>query len=95
MLYMPGMRHVDMTCKVIALACCPVCHADDAVHGGEHRRDPATPGRDPARRQHRVHDGRRGADHVQVRWVFRRCSPPHPPPPLAQKVLMRLLAVYV
>lgn len=42
-------------------------HADDAVHGGEHRRDPAPPGRDPPHGEHRVHDGRRSAGLLQVR----------------------------
>lgn len=48
-------------------------HANDAVHGGEHRGDPAPPGRDPPRGEHRVHDGRRSAGLLQIRWE--RVSP--------------------
>ena len=45
-------------------------HADDAVHGGEHQRDPAPPGGDSSRREHGVHDGRGGTSLLQIRWGF-------------------------
>lgn len=69
----------------------PECHADDAVHRGEHRGDPAPPGWDPPSGKHRVHDGRRSASLLQIRSesysslsspsssASRRLSPPSLP----------------